>query len=258
MKLTLQKKEVRLFIFLTGIFITNALIAEFIGIKIFAFEDTLGLTPLNWNLFGHSGSLMLSAGVLLWPVVFIMTDLINEYYGQRGVKLLSYLTAILISYAFLMVFGAIYLVPADWWANSYADQGVPDMQVAFSAIFGQGMWIIVGSLVAFLLGRVIDALIFHKLRVYTGDKKVWLRATGSTLFSQFLDSFIVLYIAFVLNPAQNWEMSLFLAVGTVNYLYKVMVAITLTPVIYFGHYLIDSYLGVELAAKLRKRATLKK
>lgn len=257
MKFILQKKEVRLFIFLAGFFITNALIAEFIGVKIFALEDTLGFAPLNWNLFGHEGSLMLSAGVLLWPVVFIMTDVINEYYGQRGVKLLSYLTAILISYAFLMVFGAIYLAPADWWAASYAQKGVPDMQVAFSLIFGQGLWIIGASLVAFLVGQILDAFIFHRLRIYTGEKMVWLRATGSTLVSQFIDSFIVLYIAFVLNPAQSWEISLFLAVGTVNYSYKVLVAIALTPAIYFAHYLIDRYLGVELAAKLKKRATLK-
>jgi len=256
MKFTLQRKEVRLFIFLAGFFVTNALIAEFIGVKIFALEDTLGFQPLNWNLFGHQGSLMLSAGSLLWPVVFIMTDIINEYYGKRGVKLLSYSTAILIIYAFLMVFGAIYLVPADWWVTDYADQGVPNMQAAFSLIFGQGMWIIAGSLLAFLFGQIIDAVVFHRLRKYTGEKKVWLRATGSTLVSQFFDTFIVLYIAFVLNPEQNWEMSRFLAVGTVGYTYKLLVAILLTPAVYFGHYLIDSYLGEELAAKLKKRATL--
>lgn len=248
-----QQKPVRLFVVLGGFFVTNALVAEFIGVKIFALEDTLGLEPLNWRLFGHEGSLMLTAGVLLWPVVFIMTDIINEYYGRRGVQLLSWLAAALIAYAFLMVFLAIRLEPADWWPASYADKGVPDMQAAFRQVFGQGNWIIVGSLIAFLLGQIIDAGVFHRLRLFTRERHVWLRATGSTLISQFIDSFVVLYVAFVLGPPK-WELSLFLAVGTVNYAYKFVVAVVLTPLIYLGHFLIDLYLGEELAEKLKSEA----
>jgi len=253
MNTIIQKKSVRLFLLLAGFFITNALIAEFIGVKIFAFEPTVGLEPFNWNLFGHQSSLMLSAGVLLWPVVFISTDIINEYYGKRAVKLLSYLTAGLISYAFLMVISSIYLVPADFWVTDYMDRGVPDMQAAFTQIFGQGAWIIVASLLAFLVGQLIDAYIFERLRKWSGDKKIWLRATGSTLVSQFFDSFIVLYVAFVLGPPQ-WEVSLFLAVGVVNYSYKFIVAILLTPVIYLARYLIEKYLGKTVAEQLKREA----
>ncbi len=238
---------------LAGFFMTNALIAEFIGIKIFAFEATLGMNALNWNLFGHQGSLMLSAGVLIWPVVFISTDIINEYFGKKVVKLLSYLTAGLIFYAFLIIIGSIYLVPADFWVEDFAKQGVPDMQKAYATIFGQGSWIIVASILAFLVGQVLDALVFEKFRRLTGEKKIWLRATGSTLFSQFFDSFIVLYVAFVLGPPQ-WEMSLFLAVGTVNYTYKLVVAILLTPLIYLFRKIIDHYLGIELSGKLKREA----
>jgi queuosine precursor transporter len=253
MKSILSRKPVLLFIILAGFFITNAIVAEFIGVKIFALEDTLGIAPLNWDIFGHKGSLNLTAGVLLWPVVFIMTDIINEYYGWRGVRLLSYLAAGFIAYAFMMVFAAIALTPAEWWPASYASNGVPDMQLAFAQIFGQGMWIIAGSLIAFLIGQVVDALIFHHIRRLTKDEKVWLRATGSTLISQFIDSFVVLYIAFVLGPAK-WEISLFLAVGLVNYSYKFLMAVVLTPLIYLGHFLIDWYLGTELAEQLKKEA----
>ncbi len=253
MKSILSRKPVLLFIILAGFFITNAIVAEFIGVKIFALEDTLGMAPLNWNLFGHQGSLNLTAGVLLWPVVFIMTDIINEYYGWRGVRLLSYLAAAFIAYSFMMVFAAIDLAPAEWWPASYAARGVPDMQHAFSQIFGQGMWIIVGSLIAFLLGQVVDALIFHHIRKLTKDDKVWLRATGSTLISQFIDSFVVLYIAFVLGPPK-WEISLFLAVGIVNYSYKFLMAVILTPLIYLGHFLIEWYLGTEITERLKKEA----
>lgn len=247
------KKEQLLFVILAGFFISNALIAEFIGVKIFALEESLGMEPMNWNLFGQVGSLNFTAGVLLWPVVFIMTDVINEYYGQKGVRILSYLAVGMISYAFLMAYGAINLAPADWWVGSFSENGVPNMQQAFSRIFGQGMWIIGGSLVAFFLGQLTDVFTFHKIRKVTGESKVWLRATGSTLVSQLIDSVVVLYIAFVLGP-QKWSMGLFLAVATVNYLYKVVVAILLTPVIYGAHAIIDKYLGEELAEKLKMQA----
>ncbi len=253
MKRLILKKPVKLLVLLAGFFITNALIAEFIGVKIFAFEDTIGINPFNWNLFGHQSSLMLSAGVLIWPVVFISTDIVNEYFGKKVVKKLSYLTAGLISYAFLVIIGSIYLAPADFWIGDFADQGVPDMQKAYATIFGQGSWIIVASILAFLIGQVLDAMIFEKLRKATGEKMIWLRATGSTLISQFFDSFIVLYVAFVLGPPQ-WEMSLFLAVGTVNYSYKFIVAILLTPFIYLTRRLIDKYLGEKLSKKLRREA----
>ena len=246
-------RSTRLFVVLGGFFVCNALIAEFLGVKIFALEDTLGLAPFDWNLFGQSGSLSFTAGVLLWPVVFIMTDITNEYYGRRGVRFLSYLTVGLILYAFAFAYLAIALVPAGWWIGIQAEQGVPDMQAAFSVIFGQGMWIIGGSVIAFLIGQIIDVTIFHHIRRVTGGRYVWARATGSTLVSQFIDSFVVLYIAFVLGP-QQWSMELFLAVGTVNYLYKFIVAIALTPLIYLGRYLIDRYLGPELSATLTARA----
>ncbi|MCB0643415.1 MAG: queuosine precursor transporter [Phaeodactylibacter sp.] len=247
-------KAVRLFVLLGGFFIANALVAEFIGVKLFALEDSLGLKPLNWQLFGQAGSLNLTAGVLLWPVVFVMTDVINEYYGLRGVRILSFLAAGLIAYGFIMIYFAIGLSPAEFWLTQGQSQGVPNMQSAFHAIFGQSNWIIVASLVAFLIGQITDVFIFQRIKRWSGEKMIWLRATGSTLVSQFIDSFVVLYIAFVLGPA-DWRISLFLAVGTVNYTYKFVVAIVLTPLIYLAHYVIDWYLGHELAEELRTHAT---
>ena len=248
----LAKKENKLFLILGGFFIANALIAEFIGVKIFSLEGTLGLEPFQYMLFGERMSFNLTAGVVLWPVVFVMTDIINEYYGTRGVKFLSYLAVGLISFAFLMVYAAIHLSPADWWVESAADQGVPNFQLAFAKIFGQGLWIIIGSLVAFLVGQILDVAVFHKLKKLTGEKKVWLRATGSTLVSQFVDSFVVLIIAFKLGA--DWSWALVLAVGFNNYFYKFFVAVILTPIIYLAHSLIDNYLGEELADRMKKEA----
>lgn len=246
-------RSTRLLIVLAGFFICNALIAEFVGVKVFAMEDTLGLRPFNWKLYGQSGSLNFTAGVLLWPIVFIMTDVINEYFGRRGVRILSYITVGLILYAFIFAYVAIGLAPASWWVAAAQAHGVPDLQAAFAYVFGQGMWTIVGSLIAFLIGQLIDISIFQRIRRRTGERFIWLRATGSTAVSQLVDSFVVLYIAFVIGP-QQWPTSLFLAVGTVNYLYKLAAAVALIPVIYLMRYVIDAYLGEDLAGELKTRA----
>ncbi|MCK6371385.1 MAG: queuosine precursor transporter [Gammaproteobacteria bacterium] len=249
----MHEKSGRLFTVLSGFFLTNAIIAEFVGIKIFALEPTLGISPLNWRLFGQQGTLDFTAGVLLWPFVFVMTDVINEYFGRRGVRFISWLAAALIGYAFLFAYLAIGITPADWWVESYAGQGIVDAQAAFAGIFGQGLWVIGGSLTAFIIGQLLDVTIYHRVRRITGEGKIWLRATGSTLVSQFIDSFVVLYIAFVLGP-QQWPLDQFLAVGTVNYIYKFCAAILMTPLIYLAHALIDRYLGAE-AWKLKAAAS---
>lgn len=233
-------KKNRLFIILGGFFITNALLAEFIGIKIFSLESTLGIPPLSKSILGYDLSFELTAGVILWPVVFVMTDIINEYYGKKGVRLLSYLTAALITYAFMMVFFAISLTPASWWTEVNRDMGIHNMDAAFKAVFGQGLWIIAGSLTAFLVGQLVDVTVFQQLRKITGPGKIWVRATGSTMVSQLIDSFVVLFVAFYIG--QDWKLTQVLAIGLNNYIYKAFMAIVLTPLIYLAHFLIDRYL----------------
>ncbi|WP_242113143.1 queuosine precursor transporter [Luteimonas aquatica] len=249
----LQDRATKLFVALTAFFCVNAALAEFIGVKIFALEDTLGFRPLEWNLFGQTGSLNFTAGTLLWPIVFIMTDTINEYFGRRGVRFISWLAAALIVYGFAFAFIAIHLAPASWWVGVAKDEGVPDYQAAFAAVFGQGLWTIWGSLIAFILGQLIDVAVYHRIRRRTGDRHAWLRATGSTAVSQLIDSFVVLYIAFVLGP-QHWPMSLFAAVASLNYVYKMLAAIALIPLLYLARAGIHRYLGHARAAQLREQA----
>ncbi|HJU45128.1 MAG TPA: queuosine precursor transporter, partial [Chitinophagaceae bacterium] len=185
----LKDKPTKLFIGFAAFFVANALIAESIGTKIFSLEKLLGINPANFTLFGESGlGFNLTCGVLLWPLEFIMTDIVNEYYGPRAVRRISYTAVALIAYAFLMYYAAIHIPPADFWTGSGKPNGIDNMQTAFDGIFGQGMRIIVGSLVAFLVSQVVDVTIFHKIKKRTGEKHVWLRATGSTLVSQLIDS----------------------------------------------------------------------
>jgi uncharacterized integral membrane protein (TIGR00697 family) len=253
MSKTPEQKKHTLFMVLMGIFLTNAIVAEIIGGKIFSAETTLGLQPANLNILGFVMDFNLTAGVVIWPIVFITSDLINEYFGKPGVKRISYLAAILIAYSFIVIFMTIELPPAQWWLDASSIDSAGNyfnINFAFNKVMGQGLRIIIGSLTAFLIGQLVDVFVFQKLRKLTGPKKLWLRATGSTLVSQLLDSFVVLYIAFYgIFPNQQ-----IVAIGITNYIYKFLIAILLTPLIYLGHYLIDNYLGKDQASKISEEA----
>ncbi|MCG9881260.1 MAG: queuosine precursor transporter [Bacteroidia bacterium] len=248
----IQNKKSILFLVLGSFFIANAILAEFIGVKIFSLEQSLGIREANWNILGETLSFNMTVGVIIWPLVFILTDIINEYYGRKGVQFLSYLAAILIAYSFIIVFAGIKLPSAEFWKVRETESGSLNMQLAYSQIFGQGLWIIIGSLVAFLIGQITDVTVFHYLKKKTGEKKLWLRATGSTLISQLIDSFVVLFIAFYLGA--GWDIKLVLGIGLVNYIYKLSVALLLTPLLYGVHHIIDSYLGKELAESMMREA----
>ena len=249
----LKDKPTKIFVVFAAFFVANALIAECIGTKIFSLEKLFGMEPSNFNIFGQSGiSVSLTCGVLLWPLEFIMTDIINEYYGPKAVRRISYTAVALISYGFLMFYLAMAVPPADFWYGTGVDMGIPDMSKAFNGIFGQGMWIILGSLVAFLVSQIVDVTIFHKIKKHTGEKNIWLRATGSTFVSQLVDSFIVLFIAFKIG--KDWSWQLVLAICLVNYAYKFTMAIILTPVIYIVERSIERYVGPEAAHKMKRAA----
>lgn len=248
-----DQKPSRLFTLIACFFVANALIAECIGGKIFSLEGVLGISPASFTLFGESGlSFALTCGVLLWPLEFVVTDIVNEYYGPKMVRRISYIAVGLISYAFLMFYLAIHVSPADWWISSRQGEGIPDMQDAFAAIFGQGMWIIFGSLAAFLISQIVDVTVFHRIKKSTGEKMVWLRATGSTMVSQFVDSFVVLFIAFYLGNDWSWQKVL--AICLMNYMYKFTMAVLLTPLIYLIEARMDAYLGAETAARMKRSA----
>jgi uncharacterized integral membrane protein (TIGR00697 family) len=224
-----------------------------VGGKIFSLEKLLGLSPANLTIFGETGlSFNLSCGVLLWPLEFIITDVINEYYGPKAVKRISYIAVSLISYAFIVFYLAINFPPADFWRGSGAANHIPDMNDAFNSIFGQGMWIIVASIIAFLVSQLVDVTIFHRIKKVTGERKVWLRATGSTVVSQLVDSLIVVIIAFKIGKGWSWPTVL--SISLLGYSYKFLVAILMTPVIYFIEGRVESYVGQETARQMKLSA----
>ncbi len=260
-KMINMKKNHILLLVLSGFFLINTIVAEFIGIKIFSLEKTLGIQPFSIHLLGSRDlGFNLTAGVVLWPFVFVLTDVINEYFGIKWVKKISLATIALVFYAFLMVYISTKLTPNEWWdresgLSTLPGESISSMDTAFVKIMGQSMNIIFASMVAFALGQLLDAYIFKRIKSFTGEKKVWLRATGSTLFSQLIDSYVVLIVAFYF--LSNWDFQRVLAIGTINYIYKFIVAIAMTPIIYLAHYLIDKWLGKSLSSRLKKEALQK-
>ena len=241
-----QNKRNNIFFILSGIFITNAIIAEILGTKIFEFDFIL-----NFNM---------SVGVIIWPVVFITTDIINEYFGKKGIKKISYFTILLIIYVFIIIYMSTKLTPNNYWLNinSVDNHGNPfNIDYAYNIIFLQSTGIIIGSIIAFLIAQILDVIVFHKLKRMTKGKFIWLRATGSTLISQFIDSFVVLFIAFYLLAPNDkvWSLSQVFSVGFDNYTFKFIIAILITPLIYLAHYLIDNYMGEALAKKCKNKAS---
>jgi len=246
-------KSNRLFLILGSFFLTNAIVAEMIGTKIFSLENTLGIPKAGLSLFGGTFNFDLTAGVMLWPVVFIMTDIINKYYGLKGLLRLSLIAVAMLVYAFFMIYGAMSLTGAEFWVKSNAGKGLENMGTAFNAVFGQGLFIIIGSLVAFLVGQMVDATVFSFVRRKTGHNMIWLRATGSTIVSQLIDSYVVVFIAFYWGA--DWSFSTVMMIGTGNFIYKLIMAICLLPVLYPVHAMIDRYLGTELSKKMMDEAS---
>ncbi|MCX6172980.1 MAG: queuosine precursor transporter [Flavobacterium sp.] len=213
-----QSKKDTVYVVLAGIFITNAVVAELIGGKLI-----------------HVGSAVMSIGILPWPIVFVTTDLINDYFGEKGVRKLSLITASLIAYTFVILYLAMQIPAVD------GKNLVTDAQ--FKGVFGQSMWIIVGSIIAFMVSQLIDVTIFHFVKNRTGNKMIWLRSTGSTVISQLFDSFIVLGIAFWMTGKMKTEV--FITSAFTGYFVKLIIAVLMTPFIYLGHYLIRNYIAKD-------------
>lgn len=235
-----DRRRQLLLLALSAFFLTNALLAELIGGKLFQI-------PTGLNLFGRPDfAFTLSSGIILWPVVFVMTDIINEYFGRKGVRTLSILGACMIAYAFVALWVTDKVPAVDF---------SPIDHQSFRTVFMQSQFIIVGSITAFLLAQLVDVTVFWMIRRRTGHRYLWLRATGSTVISQIIDTYVVgfigLYLPFWLKT--RWPESFvnaggvsfqnFLEAQTAGYGFKLVIAIAITPLLYVAHVIIDRYLG---------------
>jgi len=203
----LNSKKQIIFTIFAGIFITSAIVAELISAKSVP-------TPLS----------PIIAGIIPWPIVFLLTDVMNDYFGKETVKRLSYITAGLIAFCFLLVYIAVE-VPTD--ANSYLSDN------EFRKAFGGSLPIMIGSITAFLVSQLVDVQLFGVFNKLTNGRMIWLRSTGSTVISQLIDGFIVLFIGFWLPGVYSFQEILVFWIS--GYSVKLIIAVLLTPFVYLMH-----------------------
>ena len=213
-------------------------IAEATASKFFTAWDL----PFTLSIFGvEFDSVIMTAGVIAFPITFIVTDLLNEYYGKAGIRFVTYVGMGMIAFEFIILQIAMAVPTASI---------SPVPSSAFNTVFGASGRVIIGSLTAYLIGQLVDISLFHWLRNLTEGRMLWLRATGSTFRSQFIDTFLVLFVAF----AGQLRIQEILGITIFNYAYKFIIAIVITPVIYLFHWVMDRYLGSETARELIEQA----
>ncbi len=217
---------------MSGVFVTCLLLANILGVKLFQFD---------LRLFGSDLSVEHTVGMLTFPVTFVLTDLLNEYFGKRAARRVTYIAFAMGLLAFVLIFVARRMPILS---------GIPGTatQDAFENIFGAASLMYIASMVAFLVGSLLDIFLFGVFKRLTGGKLVWFRATGSTIVSQLFDSFVVTFVFFVLlqrlTGGEAASALFVIKTALTGYVLKFVISVLLTPVIYLGRWAIRRFIGL--------------
>ena len=211
----------KLFFVLGAVFVTSLVVGDIIGGAKLAELGRIGEWPVQF-----------SVGMLAFPVTFVLTDLLNDFYGARAARFLTFVGLGMLLLTFLVLIGSSSLpaapntmYPAEW----------------FDTIFGSSLRTIAASLVAYLVGQLLDIWLFGVLKRWSRGRMLWLRATGSTLLSQWVDTVVVAFVLFggKLPVGEIW------VIVVNSYLIKFVIAVAMTPVIYAGHSVLRRYFALQ-------------
>lgn len=218
-------RRLQLFTLITGVFVTALVVGDIIGGKL-----------IEVRLLGELR--VISVGMIPFPVTFLFTDILNEFYGKKAARFVTIVGFCAALFAFLTIAIAASLP----WAGFTAEPGYKGMvEGSFNNVFTGSQRILVASMVAYVVGQFLDINVFNLLKRLSSNRHLWLRATGSTLVSQLVDTFIIQVIAWTgtLTPQKLVEL-VFTA-----YIIKILAAVGLTPLIYAGHTVVERVLGIE-------------
>ena len=208
-------RKQRFFVWLTALFVAALVTGDFVGGKF-------------WVLFGHN----LSAGIIPFPLTFVLTDIVNEFYGTEGARRLTFVGLGAAAFVWAIITLSLHLPTSP-------ESPIPD--AVFRGAFGTSARLYVASLTAYLIGQLLDISIFLILRKLTGHRLLWLRATGSTVLSQMVDSLSVSLVFLV----GTRPMGFIIANAVNNYVGKLIMAVLLTPLIYAGHAVLRRHFHVS-------------
>lgn len=228
------------YLWLAMVFVSSLLVADVLGVKLFRIP--LGFSfSVPWQ-DAPIDAIQHTCGMLTFPITFLLTDLINEFFGRRAARRIVWIGFAAGGFAFLFI--NISLAMPHWEVPfNIAER-------SFDDVFSNSRLMYVASLAAYLVGSFSDIAIFAWLKRITGGRRVWLRATGSTVVSQAIDSFIVTWLAFSVSrslldtgiPAM--PMNEVLKTAATGYLLKFVIALALTPIIYGGRWIMREWFGL--------------
>jgi queuosine precursor transporter len=215
----------KLFLVLAGLFTTCLVVGDIIGGKLIDVPFPGGWTPV------------VTVGMIPFPVTFLLTDLLNEFYGKKAARLVTYVGfgCAVLSFAFIFIGGAI---PIAGMTRAATWSGVNES--SFANVFLGSQRMIVASLTAYLVAQLVDIFAFHTIKRLTKGRYLWLRATGSTMISQLVDTIAINFVAWtgIMTMPEIFN------VIVSSYVVKIFIAIALTPAIYAGHAAVERLFGL--------------
>lgn len=232
----------KVYLWLSSFSLACLLIADIVGVKLFRlpfpgdFSFTMPFFSVTYDSVTHT------CGMLTFPVTFLITDLLNEYYGKKAARRVVWIGFAMAMFVFVVV--NIAQAMPSW------DVAFNVKQESFDAIFGSAKVMYVASLMAYLVGNFCDIALFGVFKRLTRGRFIWLRATGSTVVSQMVDSFIVTYLAFGLGRTlfagggEPMPFAEIIKTAATGYTLKFVIAIGITPIIYLGHRVMRSWFGL--------------
>ncbi len=208
----------RIYLYLAAMFITSLVVSNLIFQKFFYWH--LFETPV----FGVS-LFELSVGILPYPITFLITDLISEIYGRQKANqvVIAGIFASFFSIGILLIAEKVPAIP-----NSPVDDKI------FSQVFSLSPLAVLASMIAYLLAQLVDIRVYHFWKNLTKGKYLWIRNNLSTFLSQFLDTFTVILLL-CLFGVLPWN--LFFGLLLSGFIFKILVALIDTPLLYFFVYL---------------------
>jgi len=209
------------FLTLLAIFLASLVTSNLIFQKFFSWS------PFGWYTFE------LSVGILPYPITFIVTDIISEIYGRKRANQVVFIGFVASAFTLGIVILANYVTATSW---------SPVDDKTFNHVFGFTFIAVGASMVAYLTAQLVDVQLFHFWKKLTKGKHLWLRNNGSTFFSQFIDTFLILIILCSYGVIK-WE--LFSALLINGFLFKVLVAFLDTPLIYLSVWIFRKKFGLK-------------
>jgi queuosine precursor transporter len=217
--------RLKLFVFLMAVFVVSLVVGDIVGGKLSEIKIGSYVSPV-------------SVAMIPFPVTFLLTDLLNEFYGAKVARFVTWVGFFMALFAFALLFIAVAL---PWAPMTKAADWKGMNESSFNNIFSSSQRMLIASMVAYLVGQFSDIAVFHLLKRVTKNRMLWLRATGSTVVSQFIDTVAVQSIAW----AGTMKTSDIMMIIITSYAIKLCVAIGLTPFIYAGHTFVERFLKIE-------------